>query len=187
MENILFINACVRENSRTMQLAQDVLERLSGKVSEVKLESENIKPLDRIMLEKRENLTRKGNFTDDMFQYAKQLAAADTVVIAAPYWDLMFPALLKIYLEQVCVCGITFKYIDDRPAGLCRAKHLIYVTTAGGPIYFNFGFDYVKSLAESFFGIEKVALFKAEKLDMYGIDTDTIMKNAKQEICDYFK
>ena len=55
------------------------------------------------------------------------------------------------------------------------------------PIYFNFGFDYVKSLAESFFGIEKVALFKAEKLDMYGIDTDTIMKNAKQEICDYFK
>ena len=187
MENILFINACVRENSRTMELARDVLERLSGKVSEVKLESEDIKPLDRITLEKRENLTRKGDFSDDMFRYAKQLAAADTVVIAAPYWDLMFPSLLKIYLEQVCVCGITFKYIDDRPVGLCRAKHLIYVTTAGGSVYFNFGFDYVKALAESFFGIEKVTLFNAEKLDMYGSDTDAIIKNAKKEIYEYFK
>ena len=51
MENILFVNACVRPESRTMQLAEYILDRLCGQVAEVNLEQEQIQPLNRERLE----------------------------------------------------------------------------------------------------------------------------------------
>ena len=47
-----------------------------------------------------------------MFRYARQFAAADKIVIAAPLWDLSFPAQLKVYLENIYVTGIVTKYSD---------------------------------------------------------------------------
>lgn len=61
----------------------------------------------------RVELSDKGDFSNEMFKYAHQFAESDTVVIAAPYWDLSFPAVLKAYLEAVSVCGITFKYDEQ--------------------------------------------------------------------------
>ena len=107
--SILFINACVRENSRTLVLAKSIMKDMVGEISEVKLSLEDIKPLDRELLEKREGLIAGGAFDDPMFRYAKQFAQADEIVIAAPFWDLSFPAMLKIYIEQITVSGITFK------------------------------------------------------------------------------
>ena len=52
--SILFINACVRENSSTLVLAKDVLSKMAGDVIEVNLNQENILPLNRELLEKRE-------------------------------------------------------------------------------------------------------------------------------------
>ncbi len=99
--------------------------------------------------------------------------------IAAPYWDLSFPAILKQYLEHVCVVGLTFCYENDLPKGLCRAKKLYYVTTAGGRIVSEeYGFGYVKALANNFFGIHDCRLIKAENLDMFDSDADLIMKKA---------
>lgn len=175
MGKILFVNACVRENSRTK-------EHLSGEIQEVNLEQENLKPLDRKMLEKREYFTAQNDFSDEMFNYAKDFSEAETIVIAAPYWDLAFPAVLKIYLEQIVVAGITFQYKKGIPDGLCRAKKLIYVTTAGGTVYDNFGYDYVKALSQKFFGIEEVEFFKAENLDIRGNDAGKIIQTAKNII-----
>ncbi len=31
-----------------------------------------------------------------MFLYAKDFAESDIIVIAAPYWDLSFPSILKV-------------------------------------------------------------------------------------------
>ena len=60
---------------------------------------------------------------------------ADIIVIAAPYWDLSFPAQLKDYIERVNAVGVTFDYDQEGiPYGLCRAKKLVYITTAGGNI-----------------------------------------------------
>ena len=182
MEKILFINSCVRENSRTLELARCILDKLNGEIFEIKLEQENLKPLDGKMLEKRDQLVSKNKFSDKMFRYAKEFAAADTIVIAAPYWDLAFPALLKIYLEQITVCGITFRYAKGVPQGMCRAKRLIYVTTAGGTIYDNFGFEYVKALAQKLYGIDEVLFFKAENLDIDGNDVNNLMDKAKNRI-----
>ena len=56
-----------------------------------------------------------------MFCYARQFAAADRIVIAAPLWDLSFPAQLKVYLENIYVTGIVTKYSEaGEPVGLCR-------------------------------------------------------------------
>ena len=179
MKKILFINTCVRENSRTLELARYILDKLSGEICEINLEQESLKPLDRKMLENREQLVSENSFSDVMFRYAKEFAAANTIVIAAPYWDLAFPALLKIYLEQITVCGITFRYAKGIPQGMCRAKRLIYVTTAGGSIYDNFGFEYVKALAQKLYGIREVMFFKAENLDIDGNDVNDILRIAK--------
>lgn len=166
MEKILFVNACVRENSRTLDIAKIVLEKLNNAYTEVNLQKTDLKPLNRESLDIREKLILQGDFSDTMFSLAKDFAAADKIVIAAPYWDLAFPALLKIYLEQITVSGITFRYAKGVPQGLCRAKRLIYVTTAGGIIYDNFGFEYVKALAQKIYGIGEVLFFKAENLDI---------------------
>lgn len=181
MEKILFVNACVRENSRTLDIAKIVLEKLNNAYTEVNLQKTDLKPLNRESLDIREKLILQDDFSDTMFSLAKDFAAADTIVIAAPYWDLAFPALLKIYLEQITVSGITFRYEKGIPQGLCRAKRLIYVTTAGGIIYDNFGFEYVKTLAQKLYGIGEVLFFKAENLDIDGNDVKDILRRAKSD------
>ena len=184
MKNILYINACCRENSRTNELAQYLLGGLEGNVQSVNLYEESISPIDATLLSKRDGLLREGRTDSEMFTLANQFALADTVVIAAPYWDLMFPSVLKVYMENITVCGITFRYSDKGiPQSLCKAEKLYYVTTAGGYIgKNNFGFDYVKAIAEGFFGISNVSLFSAEGLDIYGADVEKIMQKAKEKI-----
>ena len=108
-------------------------------------------------------------------------------MIAAPYWDLSFPAYLKIYIENICVVGLTFDYLSDGTSKTrCKAKKLTYITTAGGVIpERNFGFDYVKAVAETFFEIDEFEYIKAEKFDIYGEDNKAIMEDAKNKI--FFK
>jgi FMN-dependent NADH-azoreductase len=176
---ILFINACVRENSRTLVLAQKILSDMSGEVIEVNLNQENIAPLNRELLEKREKLIISGNKNDPMLCYARQFAQADEIVIAAPFWDLSFPAILKAYIEQITVSGITFDYIDGRPYGLCKAKSLTYVTTSGGPIIADFGYEYIKALAKGFYGISKTKAYRAMNLDANMITAENVLTKAE--------
>ena len=180
MGEILFINACVRPSSRTFELANHVLSKLSGSVQEVKLYNEQLLPLDLEQIELRDKSTKTKDFSNPVFDLAKQFANVDTIVIAAPYWDLSFPAVVKSYFENITVNGLTFAYGENGiPKGLCKAKRLIYVTTSGGPIMHNFGFDYVSALAKNFYGINDVQLVKAEGLDIYGADVSDIMQTVK--------
>ena len=173
----LFINCCVREESRTDRLARAVLQKLGGNFTEIKLYEENLKPLDRGTLNKRTALIEQGDYCDPMFNYAKQFASADTIVIAAPYWDLSFPATLKIYIENIYVTGIVSAYDKSgMPVGLCKAKELYYVTTAGGPYDPTYSYGYIESLVKNFFGIPETHLVKAEMLDIEGYDAEEILK-----------
>ena len=180
---ILFVNGCVRENSRTLELARAVLEKESDAVEEVRLYPGGPEGLDAEKLALRDELLAKGDPDHPMLRWARQFAQADTIVIAAPYWDLAFPAKVRAYLEEVTVSGITFRYGENGiPQGLCKAKRLIYVTTAGGPIFQNYGYKYVKALAQGFYGIPEVTMVKAEGLDIYGADPEKIMADAIAEI-----
>lgn len=182
--NILYINACVRKDSRTNVLAQYALSKLQGEVNEINLNSEKITPLYQDKLNLRDDLIKNKNFDHPMFEYAKQFANSDTIVISAPYWDLSFPAILKTYIENINVNGITFSYSDKGyPVSLCKAKKLIYITTAGGPIISDeFGFGYIKSLAKNFYGISDIVYIKAEGLDVYGANIEDILAKAKKNI-----
>ena len=147
MEKVLFINACIRPNSRTLELAKHILTRLLGTIEEVKLYEQHLSPLTLKEMDIRDRAAKNKDFSHDAFRLAKQFALADTIVLAAPYWDLMFPAVLKNYFEKITVNGLTFAYGENGiPHGLCKAKKLIYITTSGGPIVYNFGFDYVSAI-----------------------------------------
>ncbi len=180
---ILFVNGCVRECSRTLDLAKAVLARENGDIQEVKLYPDGPDGLTADKLQLREQLLLQKNYGHPMFRLADQFARADTIVIAAPYWDLLFPAKVRAYLEEITVSGITFRYGENGiPQGLCKAKRLIYVTTAGGPIVQNFGYEYVSALAQTFYGIDNISLVQAEGLDIWGADPNAILERAKEEI-----
>lgn len=183
MNNILFINACARKNSRTKELADVVLSRLNGKITEVNLLKENLKALTEEDINLRFSLSAKKDFSNSIFDKAKQFASADIIVIAAPFYDYSFPANLKIYIENINVVGLVFRYTEKGEIeGLCKAKKLIYITTAGGPILDDtFGYGYIKYLCNNFYGIKDTTFIKAEGLDIWGADIAAIMQKAKQE------
>ena len=182
---ILFIDACVRKESRTRRLAEKLLAKLNGPYETIRLHKISFPVADEGFLNTRDRLVSEGRIDDAMFGLARQFSEAECIVIAAPYWDLSFPASLKQYLEQVNVVGISFRYSEEGvPIGLCKAKELYYVTTAGG--YFapeEFGFGYVKALAQNYYGIHECQLIKAVGLDIVGADVEAIMRSAEQDHC----
>ena len=180
-QSILYINACVRKESRTQWLAQKLLSRLNGPYEELRLEELAFPVSNEDFLKTRDRLIASGDFQHPLFDLARRFAQADTIVIAAPYWDLSFPAMLKQYLEQISVTGITFRYTEQgMPVGLCRAKRLFYVTTAGGCyVPEDFGFGYIRALAQNLYGIRDVRKFQADGLDIDGADVNAIMASAE--------
>ena len=168
----LFINACIRPQSRTLQLAKELLSKLekeTGAPAEVlNLDKEHLMPLSNTDIAKRDTAAATDDFRDPYFRFAKQFAEADIIVMAVPYWDLSFPALAKLYFEAISVCGITFRYTPEGyPQGLCKAKKFYYVTTSGGYIgEFDFGFQYAKALVTKLYGIPEVECIKKEGLDI---------------------
>ena len=153
--DILFIDACPRAQSRTRRLAEKVIACMNGEVTMLKLSEARLPDINEEAAAKRAADSRSSDFTDSVYDYAKQFASADAIVIAAPFWDLSFPAILKKYIEAITVSGITFKYSEEGiPVGKCRAGKLFYVTTAGGPIFNDeFGYGYIKTLAQGMYGI----------------------------------
>ena len=177
---VLYVNACVREESRTKRLAEHLLGKLGEPVEEVKLSEISFPVADEAFLFKRDLLMKVGDYDDPLFSLARQFAGAEKIVIAAPYWDLSFPASLKQYIEQINVLGVTFEYSPEGiPKGLCKADRLYYVMTAGGSFApEEFGYGYLKALAENYYGIGKTKLISAVGLDLYGADTKGIMEEA---------
>lgn len=185
----LYINACVRGESRTKRLAEHLLSLLGGPITEIRPTELALPVVDADFLRERDALIAARDFDHPLFALARQFAAADQIVIAAPFWDLSFPAALKQYLEQVNVVGVAFRYSPEGvPISLCKAKRLWYVTTAGG--YFipeEFGFGYVKSLAQNYYGIPEVQLVQTGGLDIDGADAEGIMRQAMEELTARFK
>lgn len=186
MKNILYVNACVKREieSRTDRLAQAYLQkRLAAqdcRVTTVVLEELALPPLSGEGLAAREKAIRTGDFSDAAFDLARGFCAADEVVIAAPYWDMSFPALLKLYVEQLCVNKLTFCYDENgMPRGLTAIKKAVYLTTAGGYIgENNFGYGYIRGVFSGLFGISDISFFSAEGLDICGNDPEQLLTDA---------
>ncbi len=178
--SILFVNACFRDNSRTLYLAEEYLRRQGGDIDRIELGDIDIAPLDRNSLMQYNISVATHQFDDPMFDYARQFRDADVIVIAAPYWNLSIPAILHDYIELVCTQGITFDIsADGRYHSLCRAQKLVFITTSGGFIpEKNCSFDYIKSLADVLWEIKDVEYYYAEGLDIYGVDIQEKLNDA---------
>ncbi len=167
--NVLAIDCCARgEASATRRLCERCLQTLapSDTVETLRLYDEPLHPLLAEEIDRRAEAVASGALDDPLLRYARQFQRAEEIVIAAPYWDLSFPAILKTYLERVSVSGVTFRYEGTRPAGCCRAGRIVYFSTCGGFVYGpHLGVEYVRALA-GMFGIPRVEEYRIEGLDI---------------------
>ena len=182
----LYIDCCVRgEESRSARLAQAFLENLSPEyeVTHRCLMEEALYPLTAETLRQRDALLAQGRTDHPRFRFAHEIAEADLVIMAAPFWDLSFPALLKVYIEQVSVDGITFGSTESGLQGLCRASQLIFLTTRGG-FYtgdaMEMGSRYLEAL-HTFFGIGAYTCIAADGMNVAGFDAEASLCRAMQE------
>lgn len=182
-KNILVIDSCIRENSRTRKIGKAFVEayvsKNGGTVDWQHLPTMDLKPHSIDTLNERDNICNNSDeiLSSPLTYHAKKMANADKIVILAPYWDWSFPAVLKTYFENASFLNVTYYYDDKGAHGLCKANKLIYITTSGGFIGdMNFGYEYVKGIAKVF-GIPHCDFIKAEGLDIIGADTDKIVSD----------
>ena len=89
--------------------------------------------------------------------------------------------MLKVYIENIYAVGIVSRYSSDgTPVGMCSADELVYVTTSGGKYIPDFSYDYIKALAQGCFGIKNTRLVVAEMLDIAGMDSEKILRDAME-------
>lgn len=190
MEQLLFINACVRgEKSRSLKLARRFLDRWQqahpdGVITEVDLCKDRPVPQYPEVLAERDALWEAGKLDHPMFDLAHQFANADRIVIAAPFWELSFPAILKIYLERITVTNITFGYNEQGAnVGLCKAGKLLLITTRGGNFsrpetaWMEMGARQLEALC-AMYGIPSFQCLAAEGLDDIRNDKEAILAEA---------
>ena len=173
MTDVLYIDCCIRgEQSRTRKLAEAFLAELAKRddvsIERLTLMDEPIIPFSNGFFWQRERLLEQGELNHPRFRYAHRFQRADRVVIAAPFWDLSFPALLKVYIENLCVQGITFDCNEQNGCfGVCRAEKMLFLTTRGGAMEgsaMDNGTKYLSDMAK-FFGIPQFTHIAADALD----------------------
>lgn len=187
MVKILFVNACCRgSDSRTLHLARILLEALQLRRPDAEIVTHDLyaapmQPMNAELLAVREPLCNALDWDHPLTAPARQFQQADAVVIAAPYWDLSFPAVLKIWVENMWVRNLTFVYKSNLPVGLCRGKVCAYVTTSGSPIgKADFGTEYIHGVMQTL-GIGGFLRISAEGLDIENAAVESIMKQGEQQ------
>ena len=96
------------------------------------------------------------------------------------------PAGAVPHIVNVSVAGITFKYTEAGPVGLCAGKKAVNITTRGGDYSegiaaeLELGNRYVKTIL-GLFGITDFKSIIASNLDVIGMDVDAIVNKAIEE------
>ena len=130
MKSLVVINACVRQaDSRTLRIAEPVIEALAKryKITRYDLPDMDIVPLNPELFAER----GLGEIPSWASEAASAIAGADRILIAAPFWDMSFPAVLKCFFEQTSLFDITFTDNGNTCVGLCKAPKVLYITTRG--------------------------------------------------------
>ncbi len=188
MVNVLYIDCCIRrELSRTRQVAEAFLNALEAQgryaIDRLTLMDEPLQALSEGFLAQRERLLLSPDREHPRFRYAHQFQRAERVVIAAPFWDLSFPALLKLYIENICVDRITFGADEHGTFGLCSAERLLFITTRGGDMTdspLEMGARYLEALCE-FWGIPRFDVVAGNGLDLGLEPVENILARTTQE------
>ncbi len=187
MIKVLYVDCCIRrELSRTRLLAESFLKLIENnnayEVEKLCLMDEPPHYFVDGFFEQRERLIAEGRFDHPRFRYAHQFQQAEKIIIAAPFWDLSFPALLKVYIENLCVEGITFGCDESGTFGTCQADRMLFLTTRGDDLSgspLEMGARYLQAMC-TFFGIKRFDCIAANGMDLGLEAPETILKRAIQ-------
>ena len=184
---LLFVDCCISqrgEASRTRTLASAYLAAFRGKYPEAEVETVTpeqmlaLKPFTVDMLNERDAQAKAGRFDGPLFGLARQFARADFVVVAAPYWDLSYPAALRTYIEYISANGLAYHYEADGCHGDCAASQLVYLTSGGDFEHEDsVGVVHWRQLC-GLFGIERFDYVFAGGLDIDPAQTPALLEGA---------
>jgi len=130
MKKLVVIDACIRgEESRTRRLAEPIIASLAKRYEILRFDLTQM-PM--------EPLTPKtyaeraaGVIPAWALEAARTIAEADRLMVVAPFWDMSFPAVLKVFFEHTSLFDITFTDNGRSCVGLCKCEKVLYVTTRG--------------------------------------------------------
>ena len=172
--NILFVDCCISQReikSRTRILCNSFLNSIKMEYEDADIKIRNLsktdlRPFDTEMLNKRDQELIDKRFDSDIYSLAREFRDADGIVVGAPFWDLSFPSLLRIYIEHISANGITYHYDESGPHGDCKAKWLVYITSGGdAERQQSLGVEYWRQLTRMY-GIDDFEYVFAGGLDL---------------------
>ncbi len=166
MKRLFYIDSCLRYGSNTKKIADALIDRLSERyeVETVKLSDYDFPVVKNGILNDRNN----GIVPEEYVNIARKIAAADRLVISAPFWDMSFPSALKVFLENMSLFNVTFASNEKECYGLCKAEKVLYITTRGMNI--NTGDDmeqatpYIKAIGK-LWGLGELNVVSAQNMD----------------------
>lgn len=190
MAVLLYIKANPKQDkeSRTFRISESFINTYretnpGDKIITHDLYAEGVKPLTAQDLDSRFSPKDENARQHPIYQYAYEFHSCDKIAIAAPMWNLSFPAILKCYLDYIMAVGITFEYTEKGPVGLCQGKKAVHIVTRGG-LYsqgpasaYEMGDKYLRGLF-GFLGITDFTTIAAEMLDVVGADVEGEMAKA---------
>ena len=194
MENtakkILVIDACVRrEESRTKKLMDRAVQTLkkahpNWQFEILTLMDLELKYWNTRSLKERDELLAKKQYDAPVFAYGNQFREADGIIVAAPFWDLSIPAVLKVYIENISAEGITFGCGPEGLYGICRAQWMLFLTTRGGiweESDMEQGSRYMEAMSR-FFDIDRYYHVYADGIDIDTLDGEGILQESLLEV-----
>lgn len=166
MEKVVIIDSCMREESRTRRILEAAREELSTRydIETIDVNAVGLLPVTPEMLRER----TAGIVPEATMTLARKIAEADRLVVAAPFWDMSFPSVLKAFFENMSLYGVTFADNGSTCTGLCKCKKVMYITTRGMNIGTGSlqeqGSPYLRALS-TLWGLGDVITVAAHNLD----------------------
>jgi FMN-dependent NADH-azoreductase len=130
MKKLVVIDACIRgEESRTRRMAEPIVAALAKRyeITRFDLREMDIQPLTPATYAER----AAGKVPQWALEAARTVAEADRIVVVAPFWDMSFPAVVKVFFEHISLFDITFTDNGRSCVGLCKCEKVMYITTRG--------------------------------------------------------
>ena len=160
---IAVIDSTIRKESRTREIMNNVLNHFKD---DIDFKIYNINEYELIPTNM-SNFDQKGS-EEFFFELSKEIASMDGMIIAAPFWDMTYPALLKVFLEKLSIPNVMFLDGTKEVVGLSNNKFMLFLTTRGLNIETYSKYDgaspSLKALCE-LWGIKHFACVGAHNMD----------------------
>ena len=124
-----------------------------------------------------------------MDELTEQFLRADKIIVAAPFWNLGYPPMLKAYIDTICIADKTFHYTEKGPVGLVPDKPFLIIETRGGfyskgsAANLEYSQSYLKTIM-GFMGIKNFTSVIAERLDIDPSKRGEIIQEATNDLID---